>query len=335
MNFYNYNKIIQIIIIKNRYMANCICGKIRSEKCSSKLCGSCCKNIPLPCERHDKAYLAKDNSKNNDDDDDDDDDFYNCKKCGKTYDFYFCDTCKQQFCSRCDDAYRNDKKCQNKGCYYCLRGFCLNNGYYDGIFCEKCFVPRYIECDGCGKKYDEEEYRLDWKCDTCKKIFCEKCNVMNHVYGECHYEDCIYCERGFCRNNALIGSYCSNCYENNNESDSGSDSENNYDSEEESEDEETKKIIYESLEQSISDKNYNAIEKTYNIKFNKIKKFKKRFEKESTKCEICYIRDKECEFDCNHKTCLECFCKSYCLEKNKNCPFCKNHIGKQIMCKCV
>jgi hypothetical protein len=241
------------------------------------------------------------------------DKIWKCDKCGKTDDFFCCDKCEEKFCGFCNIGYSHKDN-------------------DDDIFCENCYVPDKVKCDKCGYEFDEDMHgECFWECYNCDKIYCNDCEESNPLYTPCHNYNCFYCEIGNCWNRRLIGDVCDVCLP---EFETESESED-YDSEEESEDEETKKIMYESLEQSIIEKNYDAIEKTHGIKFNKIKKFKKRFEKESTKCEICYIRDKECEFNCNHKTCLECFCKSYCLEKNKNCPFCKNHIGKEIMCKCV
>lgn len=205
---------------------------------------------------------------------------------------------------------------------------------------------KIIYCNKCGDTFEKDlEEKSYWSCCNCDKIYCNDCEESNSFYTHCYTENCIFCDNGNCWNKRLIGEVCDECYpqfknsiDSNSNSDSESDSDNNSDNNSDSiseSDEETKKIMYESLEQSILEKNFDAIEKTYGIKLNKIKKFKKRFEKESNKCEICYMRDKVCEFDCNHKTCLECFCKSYCLEKNKNCPFCKNYIGEEIMCKCV
>jgi hypothetical protein len=200
---------------------------------------------------------------------------------------------------------------------------------------KSCLKKNYNKCDKCGNQHSENAEGVTyWKCDDCDKFFCDECEEPNIIYTTCDNNNCYFCDIGICWNRKLIGELCDECYHN---YDSESDSNSEYDSDSEldsdSEDEDTKKIMYESLENILSEKNYDVIEKIHEIKFHKIKKFKKRFEKESNKCEICYTRDKVCEFVCNHKTCLECFCKTYCLEKNRDCPFCKNHIGNIIYMK--
>lgn len=256
--------------------------------------------------------MSDTDSSNNNSDDEYDRICSKCnQKCNISYDAFECCYCGIIICYNCGDWNRHERKCQIPKCYYCMNGSCFNNGYEDEYYCDECFEPYTEQCNICQKDietehvYDEEIF----KCDGCKLFFCHECQKPNQYRNVCPYENCYYCNRGFCRNNCLDDKkYCIDCF--NDESDSS-----------ESVSDNSEKITEEELISMIKEKKFDDIENSFGVKILKKKNLVDKFDNKI--CSICFNSSTNCKLSCGHLFCLICFL----MCKNKSsCPICKQNI---------
>jgi len=157
------------------------CNKIASPKCIDLRCGGCCTN--LDCERHDNRVVDEDTDVYEDSENSEDYGF--CSMCNTKYclddEIYECDGCNKFFCYNCNIYSQNYVPCEDRGCYYCRRGCCLNNTYEDERYCSDCFVSNEPTCEICGL---ENEFEC-WKCDNCEKVYCDSCKDNILIENEC------------------------------------------------------------------------------------------------------------------------------------------------------
>ena len=219
---------------------------IRSNLCTTKLCGICCTDVY--CEKHKLKFENKDDGCDFDMVHPDDkfidhilnrlnnvfvvdiiniindyvDDRPKCKECKVRCNIKrICSYCKTSMCEWCPrildfrcDAWCTDYMTRFGKCEFCTDGTC--RGSLGGEYCEECFQIVVDKCTIC-KYYDKDNcFKLDFKyddvfrCVECYKYYCKPCGMFNVQYSTCHIDDCTRCRDYNCENIRAIRQ-CNTC----------------------------------------------------------------------------------------------------------------------------
>jgi len=196
-------------------------------------------------------------------------------------------------------SYRYEKTCKIDNCYYCRRGYCFNNGFKEGYYCEICYIPEDI-CKICDTEDD-----LIWECDVCEDKYCFTCKSPFVTQAECPIENCYYCRKNKCHNNYVTGTYCLYCID-----------------EIIKEDEDKAKLI---INECLENKDYKKIKEVWGITMEYMNRRK------TDECCICLDKQIECETECGHGYCLNCLMHSKYVYDNMNCALCNMQLNNKVM----
>jgi hypothetical protein len=207
----------------------CDCKQIINEKCTLKLCGTCCTDTT--CKIHLEKKTQKRKSKTvtpNIDiqkEEDEDEVLMTCEICKKEYcpfecEIYLCDACNEWFCYDCMPYNRYTQKCPLTDCYYCKYGYCFNNRESTEKYCGDCYVESDSDSDL--DSYTDSESDSDSDSDTAsyddvKKILnsdtldqLEICKYNGNNKTKCTI--CIICQIDYMNDDEIIKLECDHIY---------------------------------------------------------------------------------------------------------------------------